>query len=405
MPIVAPPMTEGPVPPISTALVTGAGRGIGRAVATALARAGARVALVARTAAEIEAAAAEIRAGAGRDSALAFPCDVTNAEEVSRAVARAVAAFGEIDALVNAAGAAESAPHARTADDLVERMLRVNLYGPHHTMGSVLPSMTARRRGAVVSVASTAGVRGYAYTSAYTASKHALVGLTRAVAAEVAASGVRVNALCPGFVDTALLDRSVDAIVGKTGRSRDEVRAEMARMNASGRLLHPDEVAGAVMWLLAGAGAFLSGEAIVLEGLAPPDGPGEGLPIHSEALGAAAGYSQGMLFRAGRTLFVAGQVAWDRDHRLVGGADFAAQFDAALGNVLAVVREAGGGAGQIGRLRIYVADRAVYVASLKEVGRAYRRHMGAHYPAMALVEVRRLLEEGALVEIEAEAIL
>ncbi|HZE89896.1 MAG TPA: SDR family oxidoreductase, partial [Verrucomicrobiae bacterium] len=260
-------------------------------------------------------------------------------------------------------------------------------------------------RGAVVNIASTAGVRGYAYASAYTASKHALVGLTRAVAAELADSGVRVNALCPGFVDTALLERSIAATARKTGRSPDAIRGEMAARNASGRLLQPDEIAGAAMWLLAGAGASLNGEAVVLEGLAPPDGSLEGLPIHAEALGAASGYSHGMLFRAGRTLFVAGQVAWDGDHRLVGRGDFTAQFDAALGNVLAVVRAAGGGAGQIGRLRIYVSDRTAYLASLKEVGRAYRRHMGAHYPAMALVEVSRLLEEGALVEIEAEAIL
>jgi enamine deaminase RidA (YjgF/YER057c/UK114 family) len=112
-----------------------------------------------------------------------------------------------------------------------------------------------------------------------------------------------------------------------------------------------------------------------------------------------------MLHSSGRTLFVAGQVAWDRDHRIVGGSDFATQFDTALGNVLAVVREAGGRPDRIGRLRIYVTDRDLYLAALGKIGAAYRRHMGSHYPAMALVEVARLLEEGALVEIEAEAIL
>jgi enamine deaminase RidA (YjgF/YER057c/UK114 family) len=216
---------------------------------------------------------------------------------------------------------------------------------------------------------------------------------------------VRVNAVCPGFVDTPLLERGAAEIVARTGRTPDAARAALAKMNASGRLLTADEVAEAVMWLLAPAAADVNGQAIVVDGLARPWSGNAGLPVNPVALGEPRGYSHGMIFPPGRILFVAGQVAWDRDHRIVGGGDFAAQFDAALANVLSIVREAGGHPDRIGRLRIYVSDRDRYLASLKEVGAAYRRHMGAHYPAMALVEVSRLLESGALVEIEAEAIL
>jgi NAD(P)-dependent dehydrogenase (short-subunit alcohol dehydrogenase family) len=389
----------------ATALVTGGGRGIGRAIGAALARAGLEVALVARTAEEVRRAAGEIDAACGRAAAFAVPGDVTDPASVSGFVEAAVRAIGEIGVLVNAAGIAESAPYARTAPGMIRRLLEVNLLGAHHTISRVLPGMIARGTGSILNIASTAGLEGYAYVSAYAASKHALVGLTRSIAAEIARSGVRVNALCPGFVDTPLLERSVAEIVAKTGRSREEARASLAAMNPSGRLLEPAEVAEGALWLLLGEGSAVNGGAIVVDGLNRPWAGASGLPVNPRSLGAPRGYSNGMLHPAGRTLFVAGQVAWDRDHRIVGGSDFAAQFDAALGNVLAVVREAGGSPDRIGRLRIYVADRERYLAALGQVGAAYRRHMGSHYPAMALVEVARLLEEGALVEIEAEAIL
>jgi len=387
------------------ALVTGAGRGIGRSVAAALAASGFRVALFARTRLEIEEAAATINARSGPSAARAYPGDVTDPRSMDGCIDAARRDLGSIAVLVNAAGAAESAPYERTDGAMIERLLSVNLLGAHHTMVRLLPEMAARGSGDIINIASMAGLRGYGYASAYAASKHALVGLTRSIAMESARSGVRVNAVCPGFVDTPLLARSVEEIMQRTGRTREEARAALGRMNPSGRLLTPEEVAASVTWLLSAEGRDINGEALVVDGRWEPWSGDPPLPVEPASLAPGRGYSNGMLFRAGRTLFVAGQVAWDRERRIVGRNDFAAQFDAALGNVLAVVRDAGGRPDQIGRLRIYVTDRDLYLGALKVVGAAYRRHMGVHYPAMALVEVRRLLEEGALVEIEAEAIL
>jgi NAD(P)-dependent dehydrogenase (short-subunit alcohol dehydrogenase family)/enamine deaminase RidA (YjgF/YER057c/UK114 family) len=362
------------------------------------------VALVARTRSQLQEAAAAIDAECGRAAALPFPADVADRDSALRCVEAARRAIGPLEVLVNAAGTAEGAPYSRTDDALLGRLLGVNLLGAHHMMSAIIPEMARRGSGHVVNVASTAALEGFAYASAYAASKHALLGLTRSVALEAGRAGVRVNCVCPGFVDTPLLDRSVAEIVERTGRTAEQARAALARLNPSGRLLRPEEVADAVLWLL-GAGRDLNGQAVVVDGRAAAWTGDPPLPVNPEPLGRPSGYSNGLLLRAGRTLFVAGQVAWDRERRIMGGDDFAAQFDAALGNVLAVVREAGGRPDQIGRLRIYVADVAGYRAALKEVGAAYRRRMGSHYPAMALVEVGRLLEEGALVEIEAEAIL
>jgi NAD(P)-dependent dehydrogenase (short-subunit alcohol dehydrogenase family) len=403
-----------PAPPTSAsrplpALVTGAGRGIGRAIASALAAKGHPVALVARSRDAIEAAARAMDARSGRSVALALPADVTDDRAVREACREALSRFGEVGILVNAAGIAESAPYEKTDAGLIRRHLEVNLLGAHHVIAALYPSMVARGEGAIVNVASIAGLEGFAYVSAYTASKHALVGLTRAIAAEAAPKGVRVNALCPGYVDTPMIERSIDRIVSATGRSRAEARETLGRMNPGGRLLTAEEVAFAALWILSEPARTLNGQVIVVDGMpAPWDPSGDAAParpVNPDSLGPPRGYSNGMLHQSGRTLFVAGQVAWDRDHRIVGGDDLAAQFDAALANVLSVVEGAGGRADQIGRLRIYVTDRERYRACLADVGRAYRRRMGSHYPAMALVEVRRLLEEGALVEIEAEAIL
>ncbi|HXI03864.1 MAG TPA: SDR family NAD(P)-dependent oxidoreductase, partial [Candidatus Saccharimonadales bacterium] len=366
--------------------------------------------LLARSADDLKDAAREIGARARGGRAAAFPADVTDPAALAEAFAAAGERLGPIGILVNAAGYAASAPFEKTSAGEVRRHLEVNLLGAYRAIALAWPEMTRRGGGAVVNVASTAGLEGFAYASAYTASKHALVGLTRALAKEGAPKGIRVNAVCPGFTDTALLERSVETIVKSSGRSREEARAQLGGMNRSGRLLKPEEVAAAVGWLLSPRGAELNGEAILVEGLPGPwSPPGEGvaapLPVNPEDLGKASGYSNGMLMPPGRRLFVAGQIAWDRDHRIVGGDDFAAQFDAALANVLRVVGEAGGSPGCIGRLRIYVSDRERYLSSLGEIGRRYRARMGRHYPAMTLVEAGRLLEEGALVEIEAEAVL
>jgi len=391
--------------PRGGAFVTGAGRGIGLAVAKALSRSGLRVALMARTTSEIETAAEAIEMEAGVGMAIAVPGDVTDPGQVGAAIRRALEELGSITVLVNAAGAAESAPFERTDAGMLERMLAVNLRGAHNAISAVYPLMKSRGEGDIVNIASTAALEGFGYASAYAASKHALLGLTRSLAKEASRYMVRVNAVCPGFVDTPLLQKSVEEIVARTGRTREQAREALAAMNRSGCLIKPEEVADAVLCLLSSAAIPVNGEALVVDGRPQPWNDGLPIPINPEELGAPKGYSNGLLFRAGRTLFVAGQVAWDEQQKIVGGSDFVAQFHRALSNVVAVVRGAGGTPDAIGRLRIYVADREQYTARLKEIGRAYRSIMGRHFPAMALVEVRRLLEEGALVEIEAEAIL
>jgi len=391
--------------PRGGALVTGAGRGIGLAIARRLAGAGWRLALMARTGAEIQSAAERINEETGPGTALPVPGDVTDPASVGGAVRRAREGFGAVTLLVNAAGGAESAPYERTGAEMLDRMLAVNLKGAHNTISATYPEMTRRRSGTIINVASTAALEGFGYAAAYAASKHALLGLTRSVAKEAARHGVRINALCPGFVDTPLLEKSVEEIVRRTGRTREQAREALGAMNRSGCLIRPEEVAEAALWLLSDDARDLNGEALLVDGGASPWKEGSPLPVNPDSLGPVRGYNNGMIFRPGRTLFVAGQVAWDEHHRIVGGSDFTAQFERALRNVLTVVREAGGGPERVGRLRIYVADREMYLARLREIGQVYRSLMGHHYPAMALVEVKRLLEEGALVEIEAEAIL
>jgi NAD(P)-dependent dehydrogenase (short-subunit alcohol dehydrogenase family) len=246
------------------AVVTGGGSGIGAAVALALARQGASLTLMGRRADRLAGAAGRIAGETGAAVATA-PLDVTDAAAVPRAFA-AAAAKAPIAILVNNAGGAESAPFAKTGLELLERMLAVNLKGPFSCTQAVLPAMLKAGRGRVVNIASTAGLTGYAYVSAYVAAKHALVGLTRALALETAKSGVTVNAVCPGFTDTALVARSVETIVAKTGRSAEAARAELARTNPMGRLVTPEEVASAVLFLvLPGAGA-VTGQAIVVAG-------------------------------------------------------------------------------------------------------------------------------------------
>jgi NAD(P)-dependent dehydrogenase (short-subunit alcohol dehydrogenase family) len=168
--------------------------------------------------------------------------------------------------LVNNAGAAESAPFSRTDVDLLERMLAVNVKGAFLCTQAVLPAMLAAKYGRIVNIASTAGLTGYAYVSAYVAAKHALVGFTRALALETAKSGVTVNAVCPGFTDTDLVARSVQTIAAKTGRSPDEARAELAKTNPMGRLVTPQEVAAAVGFLCLPDAAAVTGQAIVVAG-------------------------------------------------------------------------------------------------------------------------------------------
>ena len=243
------------------ALVTGGGRGIGREIALALAREGGAVAVAARTMREVEEAAAAVRLAG--PAALAVPLDVTDPAAVGRAVAHVADTLGPVDVLVNNAGIAGSAPLLKTELELWERHLKVNVTGPFLMTRAVLGGMLGRGWGRVINIASLAGLYGAPYVAAYTASKHALVGFTRALAMEVSGKGVTVHAICPGYVATDIVWNAARNIEKKTGKSFDEAVEALARMNPGGRLLQPAEVAAAVVKLF--YDDVTNGDTIVLD--------------------------------------------------------------------------------------------------------------------------------------------
>ncbi len=241
------------------AVVTGASRGIGAATARHLAMRGARVSVLARGLDALGELAGEL------PDAQAFACDVTDPDSISRAFA-ALGERGAVDILVNNAGAADSAPFLKSDTALFRRMFAVNVESAVMCTQAVLPAMLKAGSGRIVNVASTSGLTGYAYVSAYAAAKHALVGLTRSLALEVAKSGVTVNAVCPGFTETDIVRNTIDTIIAKTGRSADQALAELTRHNPQGRLVQPDEVAAAIAWLCLPDSRSVTGQSIIIAG-------------------------------------------------------------------------------------------------------------------------------------------
>jgi ketoreductase len=247
------------------ALVTGAGSGIGKAIALALAADGHVVSLAGRRAAPLEAVRDDIRV-AGGEAFVHDGFDVSDAASVERGLAAAITESGDIAVLVNCAGEAPSAPFEKTDLSLWQRVLTVNLTGVYLVTHAALASVRRAGNGRIVNVASTAGLTGYAYVSAYCASKHGVIGLTRALALELARTDVTVNAVCPGFTDTPLIDGALDTISQKTGRTREDARASLARTNPQGRLVTPSEVAHTVSWLVSEKATAITGQAISVAG-------------------------------------------------------------------------------------------------------------------------------------------
>ncbi len=246
--------------PPTHAVVTGGGSGIGLAIAAALADAGHPVTIMGRSADRLSAALGSVPRGRMQ------ACDVADETSVTGAFAAASAEAGPVGILVNCAGIARTAPFEKTTNAVWDELLRVNLMGAVHASRAVLSGMRVLPAGRIVNVASTASLKGYGYVSAYVASKHALLGLTRSLALELARTAITVNAVCPGYADTDIIRESVATIVAKTGRSEAEALQTFTGTNPQGRLIAPEEVAASVLWLVSEAARSVTGQAIAVAG-------------------------------------------------------------------------------------------------------------------------------------------
>ena len=252
------------------ALITGAGAGIGAAIALQLAQAGCRLTLCGRSQGTLQAQVEALREQVPDVAVLIAPMDVADAHAVQAAVQLAHARFGPVNILVNNAGQARSQPFAKTDAAMWQQMLNVNLTGAYHCIQAVLPGMLEAAQlgtpGRIVNIASTAGLKGYAYVSAYVAAKHGVVGLTKALALELARKGVTVNAICPGYTETDIVHEAVLNIVTKTGKTEAQARQALAAGNPQQRLVQPNEVAQSVLWLCAAGSDAINGQAIAIDG-------------------------------------------------------------------------------------------------------------------------------------------
>ncbi len=246
------------------AVVTGAGRGIGRSIALALAEAGADVAVTARTATELEQLTADIR-GMGRQSWLT-PCDVMNVEQVQQMAKTFLDSMGGIDILVNNAGNAGSHKFLNHPDELWNRMLAINLTSVYQVTKAFIPHLIDQHYGRVITIASIASRVGGGYIAAYTAAKHGVLGLTRALATEMLPYNITVNAICPGYVDTPMTDASVSNIVARTGMPESQARAALEKSNPQNRLIEPEEVAAIAVFLAQDSSKGITGQAINIDG-------------------------------------------------------------------------------------------------------------------------------------------